>query len=310
VHTRRVSPETLFGEITIPVRTFQCRGCGATFRHAERRIVGPEVGDCTDDVRLLYAPVVAELPHRVANDLLPRGTGVALSSRGAPGIIDRPAADLTAWQAARETQEAEAMMEALAASGGAVDLRVELAMDGVMAHIEGRWQEAKVATILVRQREAQAAAPPSARSSPAAMSASWGQRRSWPPAANRSAARPAGSASRWGRSWEMASLDLARGGYPLSQGASDTGRLASQRAPLCLRASPLPQQSRGGQGLGGGSGAAEGACKHVMHSRFTRAGRRWQQSGFLNVLAWRLASLNGTFQAFWASRGLRVPASG
>jgi len=32
VHTRTVGPETLFGEITIPIRTFQCSGCGATFR--------------------------------------------------------------------------------------------------------------------------------------------------------------------------------------------------------------------------------------------------------------------------------------
>jgi hypothetical protein len=31
---------------------------------------------------------------------------------------------------------------------------VEIAMDGVMTHIDGRWQEAKVATILVRRLEA------------------------------------------------------------------------------------------------------------------------------------------------------------
>ena len=32
-------------------------------------------------------------------------------------------------------------------------------MDGVMAHIDGRWQEAKVGTILVRRLEAQAEEP-------------------------------------------------------------------------------------------------------------------------------------------------------
>lgn len=32
VDPRRVSPVTLLGEITIPVRTFQCRGCGTLFR--------------------------------------------------------------------------------------------------------------------------------------------------------------------------------------------------------------------------------------------------------------------------------------
>ncbi|HSF34103.1 MAG TPA: hypothetical protein VLK82_27065 [Candidatus Tectomicrobia bacterium] len=63
------------------------------------------------------------------------------------------------------------------------------------------------------------------------------------------------------------------------------------------------------RGLAVGSGAVEGACKHVIQSRFKRAGMRWKQPGFLNVLALRLASLNESFQAFWASRGLAVQAS-
>jgi hypothetical protein len=62
-------------------------------------------------------------------------------------------------------------------------------------------------------------------------------------------------------------------------------------------------------GLAVGSGAVEGACTHVVHSHFKRAGMRWKQPGFLNVLALRIASLNGTFEAFWASRGLAVQAS-
>jgi hypothetical protein len=62
-------------------------------------------------------------------------------------------------------------------------------------------------------------------------------------------------------------------------------------------------------GLAGGSGAVEGACTHVMQSRFKRAGMRWKQPGFLNVLALRMASLNGTFEAFWASCGLAVHVS-
>src|SRR5262245_55871332 len=159
VHTRTVSPETLFGEITIPVRTFQCRGCGATFRPDDPALGVPEVGDFTDDVRYLYAPVAAELPHRVANDLFARCTGVTLSSCGAQGIIDRTAEDLRTWQAARETREAEAVGEALASGDGVSELRVEIAMDGVTAHIDGRWQQPKVATILVRRLEAQAEEP-------------------------------------------------------------------------------------------------------------------------------------------------------
>jgi hypothetical protein len=62
-------------------------------------------------------------------------------------------------------------------------------------------------------------------------------------------------------------------------------------------------------GLAVGSGAVEGACKYVIQSRFKRAGMRWKQPGFLHVLALRIASLNGTFEAFWASRGLAVQAS-
>jgi hypothetical protein len=62
-------------------------------------------------------------------------------------------------------------------------------------------------------------------------------------------------------------------------------------------------------GLAVGSGAVEGACQQVMQHRFKRAGMRWKSPGFLNVLALRLARLNGTFQAFWASRGLVIQTS-
>jgi hypothetical protein len=51
-------------------------------------------------------------------------------------------------------------------------------------------------------------------------------------------------------------------------------------------------------GLAVRSGAVEGACKHVIQSRFKRAGMRWKPPGFLNVLALRIGPLNGTFQAF------------
>ena len=63
-------------------------------------------------------------------------------------------------------------------------------------------------------------------------------------------------------------------------------------------------------GLAVGSGDVEGAYKHVIQSRFKRAGMRWKQPGFLNVLALRMAQLNETFQTFWASRGLTVQVMG
>src|SRR5882672_5361358 len=115
LHTRTVSPQTLLGEVYIPVRTFQCRGCGASLRPDDRHLGVPEVGDFTDDVRALYAPVVAELPHHVANDLLQRCTGVALSSRGTQGLLDSTAQDLQRCQAECERQEATGGVDALAA---------------------------------------------------------------------------------------------------------------------------------------------------------------------------------------------------
>jgi hypothetical protein len=112
------------------------------------------VGDFTDDVRYLYTPVVAERPHRAANDLCQRCRGVALSSRGAQSLLNSTAQALQRWQAAHATQEATAVGDAWGAGDGVSALRVEIARAGVMAHIDGRWQEAKVGTSLGRQLEA------------------------------------------------------------------------------------------------------------------------------------------------------------
>jgi hypothetical protein len=139
-------------------------------------------------------------------------------------------------------------------------------------------------------------------------------------------------------------------------GAADARLLSSQRAPLWLRPSPVPNNPTGAkawvdeklgalltdrigtvlgalkhmrpwkktlraaltqmigdvernrtrlryqepwhQGLAVGSGAVEGSCKLVIQSRFKRAGMRWMPPSFFNVLALRLAQLNGAFQAF------------
>lgn len=103
--------------------------------------------------------MAAALPHRVANALLPRGTGVARSSRGAQGLMDRTAEALQTWQAARATQAAEAVAAAWASGDGRADRRVESAMDGVTAHIDGRWQPPQVATILGRRLAPQTEEP-------------------------------------------------------------------------------------------------------------------------------------------------------
>jgi hypothetical protein len=119
----------------------------------------PEVGECTDDVRFVYAPVAAERPHRVANARFARCTGVLLSACGGQSISDSTAEDLRTWQAAREPHQTQAVREALAAGDGGAELRVEIALDGVTAHIDGRWPQPQVATILVRQLEPQAEEP-------------------------------------------------------------------------------------------------------------------------------------------------------
>lgn len=151
IHTRRVSPRTLFGAITIPVRTFQCTGCGSSLRPDDTFLGVPERGEFTADVRLLYTPLAAELPHRVANDLLHRVTGLELSSCGAQGIIDRSATDHAQWRTDPEARVDAPAAEPLEAGADAHSLHLEIAMDGVKAHIDGRWQEPKVATILVRR---------------------------------------------------------------------------------------------------------------------------------------------------------------
>lgn len=369
IHTRTVSPQTLFGEVHIPVRTFQCRGCGAFLRPDDCHLGVPEVGDFTDDVRYLYAPVAAELPHRVPSALLQRCTGVALSSRGAQGIIDSTAEDLRTWHAERETREAEAVADALASGAGTADLRVEIAMDGVTAHIDGRWQEAKVGTILVRRLEAQVEEPTlgailarryvavlgspedlAIRLTQVLREAGWEH-------------LPLGEIVGDGAAWIWTVAEAHFPGvrqtldyYHLSEhlygfahllypnnpaGAKawvdqKLGALLTDRVGEVLRAlkrmrpwkkplgdalaqligylernrTRIKYQEPWQCGLAVGSGAVEGACKHVIQSRFKRAGMRWKQPGFLNVLTLRLAQLNGTFQAFWASRGLTVQVAG
>jgi len=52
-------------------------------------------------------------------------------------------------------------------------------------------------------------------------------------------------------------------------------------------------------GLPIGTGAVEGACKHVVQSRFKRAGMRWSQQGLRHMLALKTAHLNGHWELLW-----------
>jgi hypothetical protein len=151
IHTRSVSPTTLFGKVEVPVRTFRCTACHTTVRPDDALLGLPKTGAFSDDVRMLYSPLAAELPHRVSNDIFWRFTGVDLSSCGAQSIIDSSAQELASWRCGQETTQSTVVKTLLDDQQEAPRLRLEIAMDGVKAHIDGGWQEPKVGTILVRQ---------------------------------------------------------------------------------------------------------------------------------------------------------------
>lgn len=52
-------------------------------------------------------------------------------------------------------------------------------------------------------------------------------------------------------------------------------------------------------GLPIGTGAVEGACKHVVQSRFKRPGCRWSRAGLQDMLALKVAKLNGQWHRLW-----------
>jgi hypothetical protein len=366
VHTRTVQPTTLFGPIAIPVRTFHCDGCGSFLRPDDTTLGVPPVGDFTDDVRMLYTLLVAELPHRVANDIFARFTGVHLSSQGAQSLIESSAADHRCWRQQAEGQDQAVIAEVLQSSDAA-ELRLEIAMDGVKAHIDGRWQEPKVATILVRRLPIRPKVPTRGavlarryvcvlgsaedlveRIKAVICKAGWERI---------PIAEILGDGAAW--IWNVATahfhgvrqtLDY----YHLSEHLYEFAHLLYSEAPeraqawveeklaalltdrvgdvlgALKRMRPRQPTMREGlqallgyiesnrsriyykepwyQGLAGGSGSVEGACKHVIQARFKRAGMRWKQQGFLNVLELRLSRLNTTLEAFWASRGFKPQA--
>jgi len=102
---------------------------------------------------------VAARPHRVAQALVQRCTDVALSSHGAQGSIDRTAQDRQQWQPTRQPQAGLPVTAAWEAGDGVADRCLEGAMDGGMAHLDGRWHDAQVGPIRVRRLAVQAEAP-------------------------------------------------------------------------------------------------------------------------------------------------------
>ena len=84
---------------------------------------------------------------------------------------------------------------------------------------------------------------------------------------------------------------------PAEQQANLVRNVETNKTRICYR-----QALQDGGAIG--SGAVEGACKHLIQARFKREGMRWKRPGFLNVLALRVARLNGTLGTFWEARSL------
>ena len=47
------------------------------------------------------------------------------------------------------------------------------------------------------------------------------------------------------------------------------------------------------------TGAVEGACKHVVQTRFKRPGSRWSREGLKSMLALKLMRLNDRWEVLW-----------
>jgi hypothetical protein len=361
VNTGGVTVKTLFGDIVARYRRFRCAACKAYLRPDDRELGIPEEGIFADDVRALYEPLAAELPHRTANDIFLKFTGVDLSSRGGQSIIDSTSRDLMAWREDREAGEVFRVSSLLARGE---DLVLELAMDGVMAHIDGAWHEAKVGTIQVRRRgEKTAEGTPklgrvearryacvrgsadelAAEIQRTIREAGWGEMPIaeilgdgapwiWNLAENHFPG-VAQTLDTWhlkehlyefanalhvdpcrAKAWVQMKMEALRedrvgdvlGGLKKMKPGNKDAREAQRGLIVYLQNNKgrIRYKEPWEEGLAVGSGSVEGACKHLVQSRFKRAGMRWKTPGFLSVVELRVSRLNGTDREFWASRGL------
>ncbi len=363
VHTRDVHPQTIFGTVRIPVRTFRCARCAKHVRSDDVVLGVPESGEFTDDVRFLLAPIVAELPLRLAVELLGRATGLTMSPHGAQGAVASIARDVRREREEREAREEDevAALRAATCEGDAETLALEVGMDGVMAHVDGDWREAKVATLQVRKvdpaatgekrlgkvvarRYACVLAGPgelALRIQAAIREAGWqgltvaetlgdGAPWIWNLAdqlfpgvvqtldwfhlrehfffyASIQYSDPA-RAKRWVDT-KMDGLLADRVGDVLGGLKRTRPRNAAARKALDdlvryveTNQSRIRYQDAWLSGFAIGSGAVEGACKHLVQTRFKRTGMRWKTDGFLDVLDIRLARLNGSLDRFRQAR--------
>jgi hypothetical protein len=297
---------------------------------------------------------------------LARFPGGTLSSRGAQSLVDSSAADHRDGRQPAEAQEDAAVAEALA-SDDAARLRLEIAMDGVKAHLDGRGQEPKVATILVRRLPTRPKVPTHGAGLARRYVCVLGSAEAWIErikaviwAAGWDSipiAEMRGDGAAW--LWNVAPAHFPGGRqtldyYHLSEHLYELAHLLYPAAPERAHAwveeklaavltdrggdvvgalkrmrprqptvweglqallgyiesnrSRLAYKEPWHTGLAVGSGAVEGACKHIVQARFKRAGMCWKQQGFLNGLKLRLSRLTTTLDAFWAHRRLRTQA--
>ena len=101
-------------------------------------------------------------------------------------------------------------------------------------------------------------------------------------------------------------VDLVIGAIDRSRHQQDAVLSAERRATVRLNRAYFERNawrmrySRFRQmGLPIGTGAVEGACKHVVRSRFKRAGMRWSDPGLRSMLALRLLRLNDRWEQLW-----------
>jgi len=356
VHARNVHPVSLFGPIRIPVRTMRCTACRAYSRPDHEPLGVPRRGRYADDVRELLAPLCAELPDRTAADLLHRTCGVEISPRGVQGVIRTAADDV---RARREAEEVFGDRRVAAALAAGEELGIEISMDGVMAHVDRSWREAKVGTVVVRRVDSDSDRAPDERlgevvarrytsvlGGPEELGerivalireAGWEEipvieilgdgapwiwnlaDRHWPEARHtldwwhlaehfhafaRTRYSTPGRGARWVER-TMGKLLEDRVGDVLGGLRRMRTKSASERAALddLIRyvdnnRTRIRYADPWVCGFAIGSGSVEGACKHLVQSRFKRAGMRWSRSGFANVLELRVARLNGTLDGF------------
>ncbi len=285
-------------------------------------------------------------------------------------MIRSVAVDVRSGREAEEVVQESAVAAALKRDSTETTLGIELAMDGVMAHVNGAWREVKVATLLVREVLNTVPTDPEQRRGAvvarrytsvlggpkeladrvlALIHAAgwesvpvvevlgdgapwiWNLAETYFPTAHqvldwwhlaehfhafaRLRFSDTGRAGRWVHDKMGALLEGRVGdvrsalGRMRPRGTAQREALADLVRYVANNASRIRYDDAWLSGFAIGSGSVEGACKHLVQARFKRAGMRWKQNGFNDVLELRVARLNGTLDGFHRRASQRARAA-